>query len=89
MSAEDGSGNRFRINGKNSGIALTPFDTGYRVAQLMVVFKLPQSDTRFQSLHLMHLAFIEWFSPFRRSPSSIPTHSTDALGKRSDAFSKN
>lgn len=42
---------------------------GYRLAQVRVVFKLPTSvHSRFETLQAKHLAYIEWFSPFTRSP---------------------
>jgi hypothetical protein len=48
--------------------SLTLIDIGYRIAQVKVVFKLPQSGVRFQSLRSKHFAYVEWFSPFKRSP---------------------
>jgi hypothetical protein len=72
VSADDGPGNRHGVDGENS--VLLNFSSkmtlrkGYRVAQVKVVFKLPPSDARFKSLSSEHLAYIEWFSPFRPSP---------------------
>ena len=45
---------------------MTPncFDADYHVAQVRVVFKLPNVPSpHLQSLQLKHLAYVEWFSP--------------------------
>lgn len=44
----------------------------YRIAQVRVVFKLPPSaHRRFETLQSKHLAYVEWFSPFPRSPEPL------------------
>ena len=53
-------------------------NTGYRVVQVRVIFKLPDSAIK-QLFHphcrppeAQHLAYVEWFSPF--PPTPAPNH---------------
>ena len=50
-------------------VAIFTWGSGYRIAQIRVVFKLPTSvHDRYETPQSKHLAYIEWFSPFTRSP---------------------
>jgi hypothetical protein len=55
-----------------SGHFTQQLETGYRIGQVRVVFKLPPSAyNRFETLESKHLAYVEWFSPFTHSPEPL------------------